>query len=379
MRKFNFLFVLLGVIFGAYFSLWQPQLLERGFQISDLAFLLTIQTVLAVLVDIPSGYISDKLGHKFTTIIGFFLYVVGLVCPFIRQDALALAVGVIFVGIGASVVNGALESWVSDIQEAESGELNVKHFLTRDQFQRVGMIVGAIALPGLITLGQLGSKTLWLPLLLSSCALIGYAFALPKGIEKQKPSANVKVPVFEILKASPSIFLMGLTFGISNGMMDVSLWARFKDLGLDTPILFGLIQAGFSVSRAIGAGFWKISGIESPERLVVLSLLISSIFYLAFPFLQNPVIAASVWFIRIAILSAVFSAASSLVLAKFRVINLGATALSTYTVTMAIGSSIATFAVGVVGEQLNVQMLLVIGALMSVVAGVCVALGEHSK
>jgi MFS family permease len=369
-KKFNLLFVLIGAIFGAYFSLWQPQILGRGFTVSDLAALMTVLTVTTVLVDIPSGYFSDRLGHKFTTLCGFFFYAVGFACPALNSSSLALAGGVVLIGTGASIVNGALDSWVSDIQEAETGALSVRHYLTRDQLQRIGMILGALAIPGLITIFRLGESALWLPLFLCSLVLFGFAARLPPGLPKNRHSLKGKLNIFSILAAAPVVFLCAFFFGASNGCMDVALWARFKGLGLSTPILFGMIQAGFSISRVAGLSFWKFAGIGDARKLAAMSLLSSSVFFAAFPFVNLPSLAAGLWFVRIALLSSVFGAMNSLVLHRFRDANLGATALSVYSVVCAVGSGVATLSIASIGKALDLRELLVFGAFSSAVAGI---------
>ena len=151
--------------------------------------------------------------------------------------------------------------------------------------------------------------------------------------------------------------------------MDVALWARFKELGLSTAVLFGFVQVGFSVSRILGIGFWKKLGVGDSRKLALYSLFSSSFLYLFFPFINSPTMAAAIWFGRIFLLASFFSAMNSLVLSEFRKDKLGATSMSVYSVFAGAGSAMATLSIGFLGNGFDTRNLLFIGAIFSFLAG----------
>ena len=60
-NRFAMMFGISGALQGAFWALYQPQLLARGFTVPDLASLMAIEAGIGVLLDIPTGMAADKV------------------------------------------------------------------------------------------------------------------------------------------------------------------------------------------------------------------------------------------------------------------------------------------------------------------------------
>ncbi len=159
-------------------------------------------------------------------------------------------------------------------------------------------------------------------------------------------------------------------YGLSDGVVEFGLWPTVKSLGISNIGVFGLIQAGMSLSRLAGGSIWKWSGMLESAKLPAISLVFSSLFFVLFGFVRMPILAISVWMIRIMILSAYFSTFSGYIIKRFHVRKMTATVFSINSVFVSLSKILVTMLIGaVVIKSMPIEGVIIFGGICSLISG----------
>lgn len=377
-RAFIPIYALRGLLFGGYYALWQNELLADGFTVSGIASIVAIQTLLATLVDIPSGVIADRFGHKRTSVFGFALYVAAFGLPCFLHAHSAFLVAIPLIGVADATINGALESWAAELQEEAQGEVKALSFARRDQAMRVGMICGGLVIPFLVS--QLsGVKSIaWLLYLCIAALLLVAGWSTP-GAKREKKRDVVdfrwwRTPGITSLLCDPRlrwIYLGIFFFGAADGVISTCFWPSLRAWGITSPMVLGCVMTGMSLSRIAGIQFWKNSGRLEGERTPGLSVLGSSLLFLLFALIGNPWIAIPLWLVRVAVVSAYFSTIQVLVLKDPRIHKQRATVLSIAGVLGSLGEIVSATVIGeVMTGNSGLGLACTCGAMLTALSGV---------
>ena len=100
MKKMSLFFMGLGFLLAGYYATWQGNLLARGFEFHQIGTLIAISTALSLVIDLPTSWFADRLGHKFTVLLGIGVYALGFLVPAVYSDALAVVVAVFSIALG---------------------------------------------------------------------------------------------------------------------------------------------------------------------------------------------------------------------------------------------------------------------------------------
>lgn len=309
-RFFPIIFGLQGAILGAYFAIWQPKILARGFGINDLALLMAFETLFATFIDLPTGSWADRFGNKKITMIGVILYVLAFIFPSFSTSPLALAMGVISIGVGDAFINGALDAWTTDaLTNGTSGS-----YFSREHWAGRGRIIGALFVPLVFTL--LGEPVLgiWWIFLSLSILLTIVSYLAPTGRKPQIFSSSNVVQDLSTTLASlwaernaRIILLVCFFFGISDGIIAVGLRPKLVQFGIQASVWFGVFQASLTAFRLLGLRYYRLNGFDlKPMDATRIGLLISGICIVLFGFTTNLFLAIALWWLRVAFLSAYF-------------------------------------------------------------------------
>ena len=373
MKKLTILFGLLGFLMSGYYATWQANLLSRGFSVNHIATLIAISVSCSFLFEVPSGVVADKLGHKKAVLLGFTMYVIGFFIPSISAHPLSLAATVIVVTIGDAIMEGAMDAWCSDVQRASSGKVSSHAFMGFDQAQRFGMIVGALVVPAVITVLGKATNGGWFIYALIAAAILIYAATIPTGAPLPGAHTTRKSGLLELrghLGSKTLLMLLACSFiyGLSDGANQTAFWPRLKEIGVSAPIFLGFIQSGMSLSRMVGLHFWKRSRVVESVRLPAIALIGSSLFFVLFAVSSNPIMALPIWFLRIMILSAFFSAQRGLIQKIYGHSKWRATITSAVATTCQLGTIALTSGIGLFGN-ISVSTICYLGGALSLIAG----------
>ncbi len=144
MKQFFWLFLLRGVVLGAFYAVWQTYLLSQGLSSTDVIAINTGVLAFGLLIDIPTGLLADRFGVRKITLLGFSFLAIGYAVLGLSTSISGFIVGVFVISGAASFLNGAIQAWAAQIQQCSHGELRLGLFAKRDQARTVGMILGSL-------------------------------------------------------------------------------------------------------------------------------------------------------------------------------------------------------------------------------------------
>lgn len=378
-RKIATLFALQGGITGAYFALWQVKLLERGYGVAEVAKVIALQTALGLVVEVPTGFLSDHLGPRKLLLVGFALLGIAFILPAISPVGLALAAAVILFGLADATMNGALDSLANGHLSGNSDGSLLHAYIDREHWAGRGRMAGSVLIPALISL--LGEPVLgswWIFVSLSALALFMVS-KLPdiqtRLTPHQAPREAIRSSVgaartFATTGAGFALLMGAFIFGISDGVTSTSFRPRVAELGISASWLLGMVQLGLTAARLGGLALYRRSSLLNHPHLSTISLIGSGILGTAFAVVGHPIAALALWFARVGVLSVYFPSSKALVTQSDYGAKHQASALSVWALVGTLGTLVWSSVISFSGnEALSLQGQLIIGGITSVLAG----------
>ena len=363
---------------GGYFALWQNELISQGYGFTDIAGIVTVQTLVGIVLNVPTGILADRIGHRRTTQIGYFLYALAFLLPAFASSARLISYAVILVGVGGAVLDGALESWATAAKEKYDQGVKSKRFMERDQAQRVGMIAGALMIPGAVGLFGHRFGFPWTVFFGLALALVVASVSMKDGIVEEK-KCETMAPwllsrenwrMFLASRRQQLLFLGIFVFGMADGVVSTVFWPTVRSYGIASVAAFGLIQTSQSLSRLVGLHFWKKAHWNDHDSLPGGVLIGSGLLFVAFSFATGAGAGLTLWLLRIAVLSAYFSALQAMMVRDPSIRAARATILSLSTVVSSLGTVFATSLISVVGNGVSLGRVAAGGGVLTIVAGI---------
>ena len=115
-----------------WFSLVMPIIVlfyqEHKLDLQDIFILKSIFSIVAVTIEIPSGYLADTWGRRNCLILGCLLFFAGYLCYSFTGTFAAFVVAEIFLGMGQTLVNGADSALLYDTTEYYKHEDRYLHY-----------------------------------------------------------------------------------------------------------------------------------------------------------------------------------------------------------------------------------------------------------
>ena len=106
---------------------------KADFALNDtMANLLSLSCFLWFLIlSIPTGFLMNRYGRKNTVIISFLITLIGLIIPFFAYDFAMIVVAFVFIGIGNTIIQVALNPLVTNVvtKEKQTGTLTLGQFV----------------------------------------------------------------------------------------------------------------------------------------------------------------------------------------------------------------------------------------------------------
>jgi MFS transporter, DHA1 family, quinolone resistance protein len=140
---------------GLYVPIVSLMLLDKGLNLSSLAFAMGAWSLVVLATEVPSGMISDRYGRKKTYVFAKFLLVVGLIMLLGRPSLFRLASGICFLALARSFASGSFEALCIDQYVALHGKDRLSNISTMlSIWETVGLSVGALLSGAIILLSQ---------------------------------------------------------------------------------------------------------------------------------------------------------------------------------------------------------------------------------
>lgn len=103
-------------------------MLEKGMTMGDILFLSAIQRVFGVIIEVPTGVLSDIKGHKYNLMLGTLSFSVSCILFSVASNFMGFLIAEIFIALAAAFISGADTAFVYESLEMYNAE---------DQYEKV--------------------------------------------------------------------------------------------------------------------------------------------------------------------------------------------------------------------------------------------------
>lgn len=103
-------------------------MLEKGMSMGDILFLSAIQRVFGVIIEVPTGVLSDIKGHKYNLMLGTLSFSVSCILFSVASNFTGFLIAEIFIALAAAFISGADTAFVYESLEMYNAE---------DQYEKV--------------------------------------------------------------------------------------------------------------------------------------------------------------------------------------------------------------------------------------------------
>lgn len=293
--KFYYLYNILFTIALSFFNpILYIYLLSKDFSFTEVGLYLSIFWLVSFMTELPCGAITDNIGAKNSILLSVIFRVVGLIL-LLSNSLILLYISAILSAIAESFQSGTLTSWLVNVNNKNSEEIDIDKVLSRSSLY--SLFFSAV-------IGFISAKYVYvyyksLSIILSMLVfIISYFFTyvfMQKLEETQKISienlkgsiVTVKNSLKETLYVKSSILLMILF--IIPSILDLGPSNQWQAVfeKLDTDII-GYIWVGISVSGMLGSVIYeRLSNKLSNFHILYFLVVINISMLLVFIFIQN--------------------------------------------------------------------------------------------
>ncbi len=263
--------------------------------LEQLGIIASVTALTQILLEVPTGYLADRWGHKSALVLGSFITSIS-VLPYIFMPNFygGLIASVAFFA-GASFGSGTMQAFMHETLIGLGRESEYTKIMAKAQSYG---LLGNVVLIALIPLTYQIDKNL--PFILGFlCAFVTFILALSlKKPDVKISEEHIKAGFISELKKSLTkpawirLILVFMIFGVVSASFDKVITYReliFQDLGV--PIkYFGFILAFGSLLAALGANYIHLLKKLKPKNFYLFDILYVSIAFILIGVLRNPIL-----------------------------------------------------------------------------------------
>lgn len=169
-RRLLWLTALRWLPVGVTFGLTALLPLERGLSLVEVGAILSVQGVVALALELPTGGLADTLGRRPVLLVAALTGIASTVLFVLAHDVAAFAVAMLLQGVFRTLDSGPLEAWYVDAAQADDPAAAVERGLARAATV-LGVSIAAGALVG-------GLLVAWAPLAGTSALVLPFLVSL---------------------------------------------------------------------------------------------------------------------------------------------------------------------------------------------------------
>jgi len=133
----------------------------RGLSIGEIGAVFAVHSVVAIVLEVPSGALADTVGRRRVMLAGAALTVVSLLLFAVAQSIVAFMASVGLLAAGRALISGSLEAWYVDSLRLLDPSAPLTRGLSRGTAaEGIAMALGALVGGGLVTLAGPGGGAL---------------------------------------------------------------------------------------------------------------------------------------------------------------------------------------------------------------------------
>lgn len=153
---------------------------SRGLTAADVGLVFAVHSVVALLLELPTGGLADAIGHRPVLVLSVVLHAAGLLTMVAAHSVVAFAAAYALIGAGRALDSGPLESWFVDAAHSVDAHADLTPGLSRaSAADGAGLALGAVVGGLAPTLAAgVGSAALALPILLATAVDVVYLLAV---------------------------------------------------------------------------------------------------------------------------------------------------------------------------------------------------------
>ncbi len=231
---------------------------SHGLNLEQAVLLKTILSLSILLLEVPSGYLADRLGRKFCLVAGSGIWIVGWLFYCFGDSFAIFAVAEILSGIAASLISGADTA----IAYETLLQLNKESYYRSYQGRLVAIAGISEAVCGLIG-AAIAQINLSYPFYLQTlCLIIYFGIALTliepevdRQIVKNKPAINLKAIAWQFFRHSDRLrwlILLSSTFSAASFLIVWLNQGYFLEIELPIAAM-GITWAGFHLLMSVAS------------------------------------------------------------------------------------------------------------------------------
>lgn len=346
---------------------------SHGLNLEQAVWLKTILSLSILILEVPSGYIADKLGRKFCLVAGSAVWIIGWLCYCVGSSFMVFAIAEILSGVAASLISGANTALVYDTLLQLGKESDYRTIEGR----LVAVAGVSEALCGLVGAAVAEINLAYPFYLQTACLIVYFCVALSLVEPKRSPIivsdrriADIKTIIIDVFLKRPSLRWLILLSGTFSTGSFAMVWLSQGYLEqIDFPIVaMGIAWAIFHLLMSWAS--YNVSAIETAlgmRKTVFILVLSVAVAYILLGSISNT------WGIAlIAVIYIVRGLYSPLIL---NLINeqipshIRATVLSLNSFTFRLGFAIVAPIIGAITSSYTLSLGLFVGGVFFLIAG----------
>jgi hypothetical protein len=257
---------------GFHYPVYTLFLLWNGLSFAQIGLIATIQAIVVVTAEIPTGYVGDRIGRRNSLAVGAVLMLISNASYLVATDFVGFTFTFVMLSFGGTFVSGSGNAWLYDSLKEHGIEDEYTHVQGRSR--AIAQWVSAVSL---IAGGFLYSVNRFYPFYAGvavACLSVALVLRLPKNraydeAEDSDDEVMTIVDAYPIIRdqlTAPSLrsFIVYLAL-FSGAILTMDMWIQpiaqnsleasfgptLEGWGLAEPAIIGVLYAAFTVVSAI--------------------------------------------------------------------------------------------------------------------------------
>jgi predicted MFS family arabinose efflux permease len=242
-------------------------MVSRGLSLVEIGLVASVQGVVVLLLELPTGGLSDSLGRRPTQLLAYVFAVAGLATLYVADSVGGFVLATALTAIFRALDSGPLEAWFVDATHAAAPDARIESGLAAGSSVLSLAIAGGALLSGaLVALDPLPTvETLALPVLVALAVAVLNLVMVMALLSETRPSSGIRA-VASSVRAVPSTVREALTLlrrsPVLPAVVAVELFWGFSIVAFESlfPIRLAEVVGGTAEAAALmgptSSGAW---------------------------------------------------------------------------------------------------------------------------